>query len=152
MVILMNEPKSTEERLFELFKRLSCLPQVDSLSDVIQVSPAQVALLRWIARSPGCGVLDIANGLNLSPPTISVGIHKLIKKNLVENKRDKKDRRARPLYLTPDGEALITKFREYRYKMAQRFLSGLTSEEQGQLLSLLERAVQVIEDEQEMRI
>ena len=69
---------SPEERFVELIKRISEVP-LAFLPDDLELSRSAVPLLMWVSRSPGCGVLDIARGLQLSAPTISVGIHRLVK-------------------------------------------------------------------------
>jgi DNA-binding MarR family transcriptional regulator len=133
-----------ETRLINLLKHISSLP-IMHLPDDIELSPPAVALLSWVARSPGCGVLDIAKGLGLTPPTISVGIRRLEKAGWLERHCDPEDRRSHPLYLTPKGEQLISRVRAYRAKMLRIFLSALSLEEQDQLFHFLELGVNALE-------
>jgi DNA-binding MarR family transcriptional regulator len=135
-----------ETRFINLLKYVSSLPLM-RLPEDVELSPPAVALLSWISRSPGCGVLDIAKGLQLSPPTISVGIRRLVKEDWLERRNDPNDRRAHPLFLTAKSERLIAHVRAHRTRMLQTFLSGLTPEEQEQLLHLLERGVKALETE-----
>ena len=133
-----------ETRFVNLFKLISTLPLV-RLPEDIELSRPAVTVLLWVSRSPGCGVLDIAKGLQLTPPTISVGIGRLVKAGWLERRNDPKDRRARPVFLTPKGEKLVAHVRVHRTQMLRTFLSGLTLEEQEQLLHLLERGVNALE-------
>ena len=136
--------ENPETRLLALFKNLGTLP-IMRAPDNIELSMPQVALLNLVARRPGCGVLDIAKEMNLAPPTISVGIRRLAKAGWVERRYDPRDRRARPLFLTPKGQTLMDQVQEHRFRMLHFFLSGLAPDEQSQLLSLLEKAVAAME-------
>ncbi len=129
-----------ENRLLALLRHMTTLPLM-RLPEDIGLSPPAVGLLSWVDRTPGCGVLDIAKGLHLAPPTISVGIRKLEKEGWLERRRDPADRRARPLYITPKGEELMLRVRAHRAEMLKFFLSGLSPVEQDQLLDLLDRAI-----------
>jgi DNA-binding MarR family transcriptional regulator len=133
-----------ENRLLALLRHLGSLPLLHVPND-IGLTPPAIAHLAWVSRSPGCGVLDIAKGLNLSPPTVSVAINRLVKEGWLERRNDPNDLRARPIFLTPRGETMMTTVRQRRSEMLRFFLSGLTADEQEQLLNLLERAVTEME-------
>jgi DNA-binding MarR family transcriptional regulator len=133
-----------ETRFINLLKHISTLPLI-RLPEDIELSRPAVTVLLWISRSPGCGVLDIAKGLQLTPPTISVGIRRLEKAGWLERRNDPEDRRARPLFLTPKGEVIVAQVRVHRTQILGTFLSGLTQEEQEQLVHLLERGVNAME-------
>ena len=133
-----------ENRMLDLFKRMSKLPMMKPPSKS-PLSMPQVAMLNWVARSPGCGVREIAQELHVTPPTVSVGVRKLVKDGWLEQKHDPDDRRARPLFLTQKGEVFVDTVRQHRAQMIKLFLSGLSSDEQEQLVSLLDRAISALE-------
>ena len=81
----------------------------------------------------------------MTPPTVSVGIRRLIKDGWIEQKSDPNDRRARPLFLTEKGQTFMDLIQEHRTQMIKRFLSGLSCNEQEQLISLLDRAISALE-------
>ena len=141
---------SAERQLLALFKRLQKigLNRCPHFEEVI--SPAQMALLEQVIQQPGCGVQDVANALNLSAPTVSVGVGKLEERDLVERQPDPKDRRSVQFFITPAGKALHSKFNLARLEKFRRLLSGLTSQEQANLLNLLERALQSAEKDAEL--
>ena len=112
------------------------------------LSMPQVTMLNWVARSPGCGVREIAQGLHVTPPTISVGVRRLIKDGWLEQKNDPDDRRSRPLFLTDKGEAFVDIIQQHRAQTIKSFLSGLSTNEQEQLISLLDRAINALETAQ----
>ena len=137
-----------ENHMIDLLKRMSRLPVMKPPSES-PLSMPQVAMLNWVARSPGCGVREIAEGLCVTPPTISVGVRKLIKDGWLEQKEDPQDRRARPLFLTEKGDAFVETVHQHRNQTIKAFLSGLSTSEQEQLISLLDRAISALETVQE---
>ena len=142
----MTEMDRPEDRLEGLIKRMMDLPLRGKPPEGIGLSFPKIVFLGWVARSPGCGVLDIAKGLDLAPPTVSVGVRKLVKEGFLERRRDPNDKRARPLFLTEKGEALSESVMAHQREAMKLFLSGLSPQEQAQLLDLLERAVSSVED------
>ncbi|MFC1997485.1 MarR family winged helix-turn-helix transcriptional regulator [Chloroflexota bacterium] len=133
-----------ENRMLDLLKRMSKLPVMKPPSES-PLSMPQVTMLNWVARSPGCGVRDIAQGLHVTPPTVSVGIRRLIKDGWLEQKEDPDDRRARPLFVTEKGKAFVAIIQQHRTQTIKLFLSGLSTGEQEQLISLLDRAISALE-------
>ena len=150
-LILRSQPENMtnaahpENRMLDLLKRMGHLPMLKPPSES-PLSMPQVAMLNWVSHSPGCGVRDIANGLHVTPPTISVGIHRLVKDGWLEQRSDPTDRRARPIFLTEKGIELIESIKEHRTEMITLFLSGLANDEQEQLIYLLDRAVSELEN------
>ena len=136
-----------ENRMLDLLKRMSKLPMMKPPSES-PLSMPQVTMLNWVARSPGCGVREIAQGLHVTPPTISVGVRRLIKDGWLEQKNDPDDRRSRPLFLTDKGEAFVDIIQQHRTQTIKSFLSGLSTNEQEQLISLLDRAINALETAQ----
>jgi DNA-binding MarR family transcriptional regulator len=143
---MAEEPTLVEERFFELMKRLRKLG-LDTQPLDVAVSPAQMSLLDWIAASPGCGVQDIADGMRLTPPTVSVGVRKMEESSLVERKPNPLDGRSVQFFLTRRGQALQRKIQDSHRQKFRRLLAGLTPQEQEMLLQLLERALQAAETE-----
>ena len=143
---MTEEPTPTEERFFKLMKRLRKLG-LDTNSLDAAVSPAQMSLLDFIAALPGCGVQDIADGIQLTPPTVSVGVRRMEESNLVERKPNPLDGRSVQFFLTRRGQALQRQIQNSHRKKFRHLLDGLTSQEQETLLQLLERALQAAEAE-----
>jgi len=69
------------------------------LATVSAVTMPQLILLDWIAASPGCGIQEIATGLGLTAPTVSVGVRRLETAELLEHRPDPQDGRAIQLFL-----------------------------------------------------
>jgi MarR family transcriptional repressor of mexAB-oprM operon len=144
---MTDEHAVAEERFFELMKRVRKLGLDTHPLDGAAVSPAQMALLDFIAASPGCGVQEIADGMRLTPPTVSVGVRKMEEGNLVERKPNPQDGRSVQFFLTRRGQTLQRKIQDSHRQKFRRLLAGLTPQEQETLLQLLERALQAAEAE-----
>ena len=129
------------DRLLDLFDRLRRMGLDRHPLGAEGISPPQLALLDWVARSPGARLREIASGLGLTPPTVSVGMRRLEKAGLVARQPDPQDRRAVRFFLTPQGEVLHREARTFRRRKVARLLEGLTPQEQDALLDLLDRAI-----------
>lgn len=130
-----------EDRLLRLFERLRKLALNQHPMGDSGVTGPQLALLDWIAASPGCGVREIATGLGLTAPTVSVGVRRLEATGLLERRPDPRDGRAIQLFLTAQGQSLHERARAFRWEKMRRLLTGLTPEERVMLLTLLEKAI-----------
>lgn len=142
---MADENILAEERFFKLMKRVRKLGLETHPLENVPVSPAQMALLDFVAALPGCGVQSIATGLGLTPPTVSVGVRKLEESNLVERKPDPMDGRSIQFFLTRRGQALQRQIQDTHRNKFRRLLAGLTPEEQEKLLGLLEKALHAAE-------
>jgi DNA-binding MarR family transcriptional regulator len=130
-----------EDRLLSILGRLRKLAlDQNPLADSGVTGP-QLALLDWIAASPGCGIQEIATGLGLTAPTVSVGVRRLEDAGLLERQPDHQDGRAIRLSLTTQGQTLQEQAHAFRREKMRCVLAGLTTEEAATLLALLERAI-----------
>jgi DNA-binding MarR family transcriptional regulator len=141
----MTESTLAEERFFELMRRVRRLGMDSYPPEGSAVSPSQMALLDWIATSDGCGVQDIADGLKLTPPTVSVGVRRLENAGLLKRKANPQDKRAVQFFLTAKGQSLQRQSQDFRRQKFKLILSGLTQQEQDTLMGLLEKALQMAE-------
>jgi len=107
----------------------------------MDLSLAQAAVLRWVGKSPGCHIGDIAEGLGLTAPTVSVGVRRLVKKGWLECRQDLRDKRAICVYLSEKGKRLQEKIIEVQRQQINRLMGRLSEEEQIQLINLLEKMV-----------
>ncbi len=144
---MTDEITQTEERFLNLMSRVRKLGMDTRSLESAAVSPAQMTLLDWIAAMPGCGVQDIADGLRLTPPTVSVGVRKMEESGLVERKPNPMDGRSVQFFLTRRGRLLQQQIQDSHREKFRRLLAGLTQQEQETLLGLLERAVRSAEGE-----
>ena len=105
------------------------------------LTASQLSLLLSLSEHPGCRVQDTAERLDLTAPTISIGVRRLERMGLVLRDEDPDDQRAVCLYLSPQGRKISSKARSLRAAKLETMLSGLTLDEQETLLAMLEKAV-----------
>jgi len=135
-----------EVRLLALFDRLRRIALSQNPLEDRGVTGPQLTLLDWVADSLGCGIQEIAAGLGLTAPTVSVTVRRLEESRLLERQPDPADGRAVRLFLTGQGQAMQQRAQSFRLDKMRRLLAGLATGEQEQLLSLLERAVAAAEE------
>ncbi len=142
---MTDETTQTGERFLQLMNRLRKLGLGNSVSGNAQISPAQMALLDWVAASNGCGVQDVADGLGLTPPTVSVGVRRLEDVGFLKRKSNPQDKRSVQFFLTAKGQSMQQQSQDFRRKKLELILAGLTPQEQETLLRLLGKALQAAE-------
>jgi len=129
------------ERFIELMSRLRCLASENPPPQAAGMSPSLMAIIDFVASSPNCGVKEIARGLKLSPPTISVSVRHLEEVGVIDRQPNPNDRRAVQIFLTPKGQEIYDKTYAFRRQKFEKLLLGLTLEEREVLLSLMEKAL-----------
>jgi len=133
----------------QLLDRIRQLGPVSAPPKEAGISPSLLTLLNYSASAPGCGVQTMAEGLNLSVPTVSIGVRQLEKVGLMTRQPDSQDKRAVHLFLTPKGQKLVQQTYLFRCDRFEQLLSSLDSEERITLMDLLERAVTAAEKNRE---
>lgn len=81
------------------------------------------------SKSNGVHLADLAAALSVEPPLVTTMVSGLEKKGLVLRKEDIRDRRAKFIYLTEKGRAIVPEIEENVQQAVQKLLSGLTSEQ-----------------------
>ena len=132
---------ATSERLLGLISRLLKLALDQNPLEDSGITTPQLALLDWVAACPGCSVREIADGLELTAPTVSVAVRRLENAGLLERQADPTDRRSVRISTTAQGQVLHERALEFRLEKMQHLLSGLTEEEAASLLALIEKAI-----------
>ena len=143
---MTSKPLSAEDRLLDLFRCLLKMALGQNPLEDSGMTLPQFTLLDWIAASPGCSVSEIADGLELTAPTVSVGVRRLEEIGLLERQPNPDDGRSVRLFLTVKGQALEERALAFRRKKMRQLLGGLTSDEAATLLTLMEKAMDAAVD------
>jgi DNA-binding MarR family transcriptional regulator len=134
--------KMTNSKRMELvLARLRSYWETEDPRRVGGLTASQLSLLLSLSEHPGCRVQDTAERLDLTAPTISIGVRRLEKMGLVQRGADPDDQRAVCLYLSPQGRRIASKARSLRAAKLETILSALTVNEQESFLEMLERAI-----------
>jgi DNA-binding MarR family transcriptional regulator len=95
--------------------------------------------------------LAAAEGLSQQALSVALGIHRsamvalvddLEERGLAERRRDKLDRRAYTLHLTPDGRSLLADLERAADDEDAELLAALGASQRSQLISLLQRVAE----------
>jgi DNA-binding MarR family transcriptional regulator len=126
------------QRLLKL--RLAEIPRLD-----YDLSLSQMEILWFILKSSDCRVQDIADGLGVTPPSVSVALRRLEKAGWLERHPDPEDGRATCSALTKKSMRMMERVKAAQYKGIEQFLMGLTANEKDNLVRLLEKAISTAE-------
>ena len=83
--------------------------------------PAEIHTVVIIGEHEGIGVTQLAGIMNISKPTLSERIRKLIKKGFVKKETNPVDRKAVKLWLTKDGKTACNYHEKHHQKMFEVF-------------------------------
>jgi DNA-binding MarR family transcriptional regulator len=140
-------PGETEARLIKMMERMWSFSADQLPADEQDLTMAQLRLIDFIGKHAGCHLQEIAEGLRLTAPTVSVAIRKLEEGDWLERRPDPDDGRATCVFLTNRSEKAIKKAAAHQRKLKALFFSGLTESEQKTLLDLLEKGILSLESQ-----
>ena len=112
----------------------------------LDLTPAQVGLLRLVATRPGQSQQAIAAQLGTPPTRLVALVDGLEKRGLVERRRNPEDRRLYALELTDDGRAFMGRVAQAAAAHERAITTSLSEHERATLHALLTK----IADEQDL--
>jgi DNA-binding MarR family transcriptional regulator len=142
--VINHSSTEIEVRFMKLMEQLWNYSANQLPEDEQDLTFSQHRLINFIGRYSGCHLQDIADGLQLTPPTVSVSIRKLEEGRWINRRPDPDDGRASCLYLTKKAEKAVEKAIADRQKFRSLFFAGLTEDEQQTLLELMEKGMESI--------
>jgi len=144
---MSNNLKQSAEQFLMLMDRLRQLGPQASPPRKAKISHSQLAYITYLNLNPGCGIQTIASDLNLSKPTVSIGVSQMEEAGFLTRQSDPQDGRAVQLFLTSEGQKLHQRTLEFRCKKFEHLLAEITSQERTTLLKILEKAILSVENE-----
>jgi DNA-binding MarR family transcriptional regulator len=103
------------------------------------VEPREFALLRTVATDEGVTQHVIAERMGVGPSRMVAFVDSLEQRRLLERRENPDDRRARALFLTPEGREVLGRAFAVAVEHEQRLCGELSDKEREQLLDLLAR-------------
>ncbi len=142
----MNEDiHQLADQFIDLIIRMRQFAPAEAPPKAAGLSPTSMVIIDFVAHAPHCGVKEIARGLKLSAPSVSVNIRQLEDAGYISRRPHPTDKRAVQFSLTPRGQALHEQTHAFRRQKFEQLLLGLTPSERRTLLDLLEKALNQIE-------
>ena len=109
----------------------------DRHASTIGLTRAQWRVLAHLSRNEGVKQAGLAEILEIKPITLARLLDRLDAHGWVERRSDPMDKRARRLFLTRKGRAIIRELRVVALSVRAEALSGLTDAEQDLLIDQL---------------
>lgn len=112
------------------------------------ISLPQLRVLGLLSRQPGASVSDVGIHLDVTTPTASALVDRMVKKSLVQRKEDPSERRRVILTLTAAGKDLLEDSRARAQSLVAHLLALETPEQLNKIsegLSLLADAAQAFQ-------
>ena len=103
------------------------------------LSVPQVRALAMLDREPGAGLSDLADHLNVTRPTASLIVNRLVRQKLVHRAEHPYERRRRVLTLTPAGAHQLKIMRAVACAVVEKVLSGGSEREITAIVHGLDR-------------
>jgi len=140
---------SSSDRLMSVFQRLRNIRLMDVNLQQVEITLPQMDLMMYIMHTggEGCRIQDIAEGMGLSAPTVSVAVKKLEDQGWLIKKPDPGDRRASIVTLSGKSIKIIKTVKDHQRMATELLLGGISIEEQQQLIELLDRVVSFAENQ-----
>ncbi len=110
------------------------------------VTPVQYGALRVVAAIPGIDQLRLGNALRCDRTTVSGVVRRLEAKRLIRRTTGRTDRRAKALFLTPNGRRLLVQLAAAAERAEARILAELGAAERRSVLASLDRAIRFHEN------
>ncbi len=146
----MIEPSSHDtseiaDELFDLLPRLLGRIRADLPRDTDDLAPewrdilalratrGQLKLLRVLMTRQRCTMQELAEQLDVAPPTVTAMVKRLLTQGFVERVRDEEDWRVVQVLPTERGQRVVSRYEEFWRANLQRLLVHLSREELTQL-------------------
>jgi DNA-binding MarR family transcriptional regulator len=106
-----------------------------------EISPSVIGIVAHLAQQPGMSQAELARLIGLERATIGLHVARAVAEGYVKRSPAPNDRRSYQLYLTPRGQAILSKLRE-RIPAHEKLIGArLFNEERKQLRALLDKMV-----------
>ena len=105
------------------------------------LTPVQYAALAAISTNPGIDQITLAGLIAYDRTTITGVVDRLAQKGLLERRASSRDRRARELQITEEGQKTLEAVSPAVETAQELLVRGLTGDEQQELMRLLRKAI-----------
>lgn len=114
----------------------------------LRATTGQVRLLRIVITRQRCSMQELAEQIDVAPPTVTAMVKRLLAQGFVERIRDEQDWRVVWILPTERGKRAVTLYDQLRRTSLQRRLAHLDQEELAHLHAALPVLRHIVEIEQ----
>ena len=108
--------------------------------------PQFMALLCIQGSDQGCSMSELAESSHQVSATMTGIVDRLVERGWVNRQRDRRDRRALIVELTPQGKALVQHISQAKRSQAMQALAALTAEERLTMIETTRRFLAAMEN------
>ena len=109
----------------------------------------QLPILETVRTKGCCTQREIANALNVAPPSVATSVKRLVKKGYLAKKTDEKDQRITLITITDSGNLKTQACREKFDEMDKRIFKALSDQECEALTHILDKLNESMRKENE---
>lgn len=106
------------------------------------ITPVQYAALQMVVNQPGVDQRTLARGIALDTSTTGGVVDRLEARGWMERRTSPEDRRARQLFVTPEGEAVLAATVPAMLRTQAHILAPLTPDQRLEFMRLLDILVE----------
>ncbi|MCW6508255.1 MarR family winged helix-turn-helix transcriptional regulator [Lichenifustis flavocetrariae] len=106
----------------------------------------KISTILLIGANPGIRPSVIAHFIRKDRSAMGKLLDQMERSGLIQQKVSRVERRARELYLTPEGQALVSRTRDLVRRQDDEFFAALDTAERAQLLGLLRKVYETYLD------
>jgi len=139
----VNEIHSMAGHLIRRLNQISMAVFSERMSEIgVELTPVQYAALSSIRDVPGIDQATLAGAIAYDKATIGGVVDRLTGKGLILRSQSSRDRRARALTITAEGEAVFQRVTPHVRALQNDILSGLDEDEKSIFLRLLRKTTE----------
>ena len=139
----MNQTKGVDQLVEMLFNTGQLIREHTKQREKLSLASfAQLHIMQFVAMADhkkSINMSDIANHLNITPPSATSLVNHLVKNRELKRIPDASDRRVVQLKLTPRGLRNLAKGRGQLIKRMKKVFSVLNQKEQNQIIAILQK-------------
>jgi len=112
-----------------------------------EMTTTQFYALSFLVEKEGVKMSELAQGLRVSRPAMTVAVDKLVQKKLVARRKEIGDRRIIKITITKKGEELVKRIRREIYELFLKIMQKLTPQEREEFTRIQEKLFSLLKDE-----
>ena len=122
-----DNDKSIQRMIMEISRlyMMKCFGRLQKLG----IHPRQMPILAVLWRKDGCSQKELAEKLDVKPPTVTVSIQRLEKAGIIFRRQDEKDQRVSRIYLSEEGRSIIEEGMRMAKESEEQVFAGFSESE-----------------------
>lgn len=121
--------------------QVAIFKEAEEMMADLDITPVQFSVIRLVHRNPGINQISLAGALGAEGPRMVLIIDELERRGVVARLASTVDRRARAIFLTPEGRLLHTQLSKRVAGQNRRLAKKLRGDDPAMLMRMLRNLV-----------